>query len=309
MRKSVLPIRLGNETAVDTFVTDIMDELRKSTTAWKRIAEIFASAQEQFGRQSKEMTELGNQTGFTKSKVDKLIQITKDTRINSNLEVFGSVSAWTVLYDVTLLNTKQFDQLNRRIKGGESLTSKLINSIRKPILDKDLKKMQTLATIQMDINAIKSGIADHDDYEKLVRTLQELAIRVPFIRISMNDLVSKDVSIRHKEVQREFYRIVRSKFIQARKNYLRRISSKVGDDYLKIRRKEVMEVTSALMTNQDFKKAFEYIESDQFNEAIFYREAEQNIWKIRDKKFKDRVSNPHENKDLVILNTDKSETL
>jgi hypothetical protein len=63
------------------------------------------------------------------------------------------------------------------------------------------------------------------------------------------------------------------------------------------------------MTNQDFKKAFEYIESDQFNEAIFYREAEQNIWKIRDKKFKDRVSNPHENKDLVILNTDNSETL
>ena len=68
MKNATLPVRLNNEIAIDTFATDIQCELSKSTNAWKRVSELFAAAQEQFGRQSKEIIELGKKTGFTRSK-------------------------------------------------------------------------------------------------------------------------------------------------------------------------------------------------------------------------------------------------
>jgi hypothetical protein len=302
MKNATLPARLNNEITIDTFVTDIHSELSKSTNAWKRVAEIFAAAQEQFGRQSKEMTELGKKTGFTKSKIDKLVQIANDKRIKANSETFSTVSAWTVLYDVTLLDTKQFKQLTQKLESGETLTSKLITSIRKPKIEQEPAKMQGLATIQMDINAIRSGLLDQDDYEELISTLEELATRIPFIKITMNDILSKDIENRYKELDREFDRIVRRVFTDERKKYLNRIAMKSSTDYMKTRKKEVMSVTNNLLNDRDFKAAFEYIESDQFDEASFRQEAEQKMWERRETKFKDRVTEPFQNTNLIMLN-------
>jgi hypothetical protein len=75
MNIAQLPIRFTNELLVDQFVTEIKTELCHSTSTWKRISEIFCSAQEQFGRKSKEMKELSQKTDFSVKKLINLFRL------------------------------------------------------------------------------------------------------------------------------------------------------------------------------------------------------------------------------------------
>lgn len=302
MTNATLPIRFENEVALDTFAADMQVELTNSTNAWKRIADIFAAAQEQFGRQSKEMLQLGKKTGFTKSKIDKLVQIAKDSRIKANPKMFGTVSAWTVLYGVTLLNPQQFTQLSEQLEKGVELTSKLVASIRKPKKDQDSVQLQNFASIQLDLNAIRAGVMDQEDYEEMINTLQTLAERIPFIKITMNDILTKDIEKQQKEMHREYDRLVRRAFSDERQKHFNRIKLQYGADYLKSHRKEVIEETNCLLNDGSYMEAFDVIESDQYDQAEFWSEACRKMWSRREEKFKDRVSEPYVNANVVMLN-------
>jgi capsid portal protein len=49
MKNAQLPILIENEIQVAQYAKDIRNEMTTSANAWKRIAEIFSAAQEQFG--------------------------------------------------------------------------------------------------------------------------------------------------------------------------------------------------------------------------------------------------------------------
>jgi hypothetical protein len=301
MKKATLPVRIGNEIAVDTYAADIKKELTIATSSWKRVAELFAAAQDQFGRNSKAMKELASMTDFTKSKIDKLVQIAKDRRIKKHANMFNAVSAWTVLYDVTLLNEEQFIQLTHKLEIGETLTSKLVNSIRKPKAEQNLANLQSLASIQIDINAIRAGLFEHEDYEELIVTLENLASRIPYIKIMMNDVLSQDIKKQEKEVLYHFDRIVRRNFSEVRTKYLNRLSRKINDRDMKELKSELMETTDSLLSERQFEEAFCHIDSDEFDEERFWQEAQSKMWGRREEKFKDRVTNPYENTNLILL--------
>jgi hypothetical protein len=296
-----LPVMIGNEVAVETYATDIRAELTKSTTAWKRIAEIFLAAQEQFGRMSKEMHDLGKQTAFEKSKIDKLVLIAKSTRIKENDNLFGTVTAWTVLYDVTRLNDAQFEELKGKLFEGFTLTSKLVLSIKNPKPTPNPIQMQGVATIQIDINAIRSGVFDNEDYEFLLKNLQEIAERVPFIKVAFNDVLSKDIEKQANEIARESEILARKKFIDARTKFLNRIRAKYGAPYCKKREAEIREQTQDLLRGNGFKEAFELIESDVFDEGKILNEASIRVWDRRKAKFGSKVSEPYGTRDIIML--------
>jgi hypothetical protein len=301
MKSATLPVMKGNEVSINDYATDIRAELTKSTTAWKRIAEIFLAAQEQFGRMSKEMRELGKQTGFEKSKIDKLVLIAKSTRIKENDNLFGTVTAWTVLYDVTRLNDAQFDELKEKLLEGFTLTSKLVLSIKNPRPTPNPVQMQGVATIQIDINAIRSGVVDMEDYEFVVKSLQEIAERVPFIKITFRDVLSKDIEKRESEVIREYEIVARKKFIDARTKFLNRIRAKYGATICKKRETEIRDQTQDLLRGNGFKEAFELIESDQFDEGKILNEASSRVWERRKEKFGEKVSEPYGSRNIIQL--------
>ena len=57
------------------------------------------------------MKQILDQTVISPSKASKLINIAQDDRIRQNSKVFENVSAWTTLYQATLLNDEEFSEL------------------------------------------------------------------------------------------------------------------------------------------------------------------------------------------------------
>jgi hypothetical protein len=301
MTKAKLPIRIGNEVSVEMYVSEIRSELRTSIDAWKRIAEILFAAQQQFGRKSKEMNELAKKTSFGISKIDKLVQIAKDQRLKKNENLFNSVASWTVLYEVTLLDEAQFQKLKEKVEAGHNPTVKLINSIRKPKVESDRVQMQTLFTISMDVNAIRTGAVEAEEYEYLISTLQYLAEKTSFIKVTMNDLLSADLEKQMNEMDREFNRIVWKDLIQEKGKYLNRMKAKHGMEYLRKYKEDIDSQVKSYFDCRDYSAAFESVESDQFDHEQYWNDAASRVYETRKAKFASRVSNPYACRDLVML--------
>jgi hypothetical protein len=300
MTISQLPVRVGNEILIDQYVIDIKSELGTSTSAWKRIAEIFAAAQEQFGRKSKAMSELAKKTEFSTSKIDKLVAIAKSKRLKSESNFFSEVTTWTVLYEVTTLTDDQYQILLSKLTAGETLSLRLITSIRKP-KDETPNPFQQFATIQLDMNAVRAGLIDQDEYETLVQAIQMIADRVPYVKVTVNDLIEKNDEKRTTELEREITKVTHKAFMVERDKFLNRIKVKHGTEYWKMRRAELREVTEDLITDGDFAAAFEIIESDMYDPQNFYSEAAEKIWNRREAKFGTRVSKSFTQHNLVML--------
>lgn len=300
MTISQLPVRVGNEILIDQYVADIKTALCNSTSAWKQVAELFAAAQEQFGRQSKAMSELAKKTEFSQSKIDKLVQIAKCTRLKSDSNFFSEVQTWTVLYHVTTLDDVQYKTLISRLTDGERLTTGLVASIRNP-KDDEPNPFQQFAVIQLDMNAVRAGLIDQDEYETLVQAIQMIADRVPYVKVIQNDLIEKDGAKRTTELTREMNKVTHKAFIVERDKFLNRIKAKHGTEYFKKRRAELHGATNSLVTDGDFAAAFEMIESDLYNPQNFYSEASEKIWNRREAKFGTRVTKAFAQHNPVML--------
>lgn len=299
MKNSQLPVRIGNEIQIDIYVAEIKNELGKSLSAWNRISEIFAAAQNQFGRKSKPMVELAKETGFSIAKIDKLVQIANSKFLKSSPELFSKVNTWTVLYDVTLLDENQFNTLKSKLLSGESLTSRLVTSIRKP-KPTEITTLRQFVTIQLDINAIRTGMIDAEDYEQLICTLQSIAEKFPFIKITMNDLMTADSNKRQEEFMDEIAHVMKKEFNEERKKYLNRVKVNHGNKYCKIRKSELRELTNDLKHDEDYAAAFEMIESDQFDQKRYYNEASFNFLTRREEKFTSRLPEPYAYNTIIV---------
>ena len=101
----------SNTVSVATLIEEIQSELNDQTGSWRKVSELLNQADVEFGFGADEMKQILDQTDISPSKASKLISIAQDDRIKQNSKVFETVSAWTTLYQATLLNDEEFSEL------------------------------------------------------------------------------------------------------------------------------------------------------------------------------------------------------
>ena len=104
-------MNLSNTISVATLIEEIQSELKHQTASWRKVSELLNQADVEFGFGTDEMKQILDQTDISPSKASKLISIAQDDRIRQNPKVFETVSAWTTLYQATLLNDEEFSEL------------------------------------------------------------------------------------------------------------------------------------------------------------------------------------------------------
>ena len=101
----------SNTISVATLIAEIQSELNDQTGSWRKVSELLNQADVEFGFGADEMKQILDQTDISPSKASKLISIAQDDRIRQTSKVFETVSAWTTLYQASLLNDDDFDEL------------------------------------------------------------------------------------------------------------------------------------------------------------------------------------------------------
>lgn len=281
-----LPMTTSNETTVSTYVAQIKKYIGDATHSWRQIADIFASAEAEFGFTSDKMKSLMKQTGFSKSKTSKLISISKSKRLRDHYNTFRSTEAWTVLYEVTKLTDEEFQRLIGRLGDDEIVTQSQVNSAKtKTVTEVDPYK--TVFSIQIDINAIKSGNFDGSDYAELRDLIEEIQDRLSHVRVTETSELDNDAARFAAEIEREFDKAVRKEFTEAKKVYAESAKDKnLFGSYTK-------DELNDLMRSKNFEEAFAAIGSDRFDRNHFDNIAHEEVSKKRRDKFVPKMR-PHD---------------
>ena len=272
-----LPVTTSNETAVATYVAQIKKYIGDATHSWRQIADIFASAEAEFGFTSDKMKSLMKQTGFSKSKTSKLISISKSKRLRNHYNTFRSTEAWTVLYEVTKLTDEEFQNLIRRLGDDEIVTQSQVNSAKTKIVT-EVDPYKTVFSIQIDINAIKSQMFSGHDYEKLIEAVETIQNTMNYIRVSESNLIENDAARFLSEINREYNRKVRETWNKARKDFI----SHCKCDRTILELKEDIQ-SSFKAGNYDL--AFSFIGFDDFDQNKIMNDATRTVYEIREMKF------------------------
>ena len=285
MTRAQLPVITSNETPVLVYVEKIKKHIGDATHAWRQVAEVFASAADEFHFESDKMKSLMKQTGFSKSKASKLISIHKCKRLRECYSTFRMTNTWTVLYEITKLNDQEFEKLLGLVDGDEIVTQRLVNMSRtKKTTEPDPYK--TVFSIQVDINALKSNSFSGNDYQELMEMIEEIQNRLNHIRIIETPEMENDAIQHLKELDREFDKVVRKEFVDAKKAYISKAS--VKDRFGRFTKDELND----LIKSKSFAEAFDAIDSDRFDQARLYSVAETNLSNTRRKKFVPKMR-PH----------------
>ena len=143
----------SNTVSVATLIEEIQSELNDQTGSWRKVSELLNQADVEFGFGTDEMKHILGQTDISPSKASKLISIAQDDRIRQNSKVFETVSAWTTLYQATLLNDEEFSELVNIVSEEGVLK---VSDIRNLQEKKSKSTYQNLLNVQFDWNAIKA---------------------------------------------------------------------------------------------------------------------------------------------------------
>jgi hypothetical protein len=281
-----LPVMASNETTVSTYVAQIKKYIGDATHSWRQIADIFASAADEFSFTSDKMKSLMKQTGFSKSKTSKLISISKSKRLRDHFNTFRATEAWTVLYEVTKLTDHEFKKLIGRLDGDEIVTQSQVNSAKTKIVT-EVDPYKTVFSIQIDINAIKGGKFSGSEYSQLRDLIEEIQNRLNYVRIVESSELDNDAAQFAVELEREFDRVVRKEFSDAKKEH--RSRAKDTTQFGQYTKADVND----LMRSKNFEEAFSAIDSDRFNRSRLYDIAEENVSKKRREKFVPKMR-PHD---------------
>lgn len=272
-----LPVTTSNETAVATYVAQIKKYIGDATHSWRQIADIFASAEEEFGFTSDKMKKLMKQTGFSKSKTSKLISISKSKRLRDHYNTFRSTEAWTVLYEVTKLTDDEFQKLIGRLGDDEIVTQSQVNAAKTKIVT-EVDPYKTVFSIQIDINAIKSQMFSGHDYEKLIEAVETIQNTMNYIRVSESNVFENDAARFLSEINREYNRKVRETWNKARKEFISQCKCE----------KTILELKEDIQSSfksGDYASAFSFIGFDGFDQNEIMNEATHAVYEIREKKF------------------------
>ena len=286
MSTNNLPVLASNQVEVENYVDRIKKHMSDATFAWRQISEILAEAANEFGCDSDKMKSLRKQTGFSKSKVSKLIAIATSKRLSENYALFQTTHAWTVLYEVTKLTDEEFETFLENVSVGDIITQSTVNKARVKTVKKP-DPYKTVFNLQIDLNALKSGMFSGTDYEELYNAIEKIQNTLNYVRVVETNQFENDAARYVAEVDREFDKAVRKEFSAALNSYKSRSSDKTMFGAF------TKEELNQLMRDKDYATAFDALGSDRFDQARLYEEASSNVQAKRAKKFGPLVR-PHD---------------
>lgn len=269
---------ITNVTSTFEFIQTINSELSAVTKSWKRIAQAFYDADEQFSSSSDEFKAIMKATGFNLATATKLVKIAQSKRLKRHADVFAKVHAWTVLYAVTTLTDEEFARLLVLIPEGSVVKSSMVAKA-KETEKKETDPYKPIFTIRIDENALRGDLFDDDDYANLHNLVAEIQKSIPYLRVDTVNRHANSVSWYYDGVQKQYNKVLAKKFSEAIENY--KMSSSEWIDYSRNSKakktpliaifSDVAEARDALRENPA--EAFAALGSDLFNEAKIWNEA------------------------------------
>ena len=194
----------SNTVSVASLIEEIQSELNDQTGSWRKVSELLNQADVEFGFGADEMKQILDQTDISPSKASKLISIAQDDRIKQNSKVFETVSAWTTLYQATLLNDEEFSELVNIVSEEGVLKVSDIRSVQVKKAKAFKSNYQSLLNVQFDWNAIKAQAVSSEDIQKVIEKLNELASEITYMKVETAPRYEKEIDKFNEEVTKEF---------------------------------------------------------------------------------------------------------
>ena len=195
---------LSNTVSVASLIEEIQSELNDQTGSWRKVSELLNQADVEFGFGADEMKQILDQTDISPSKASKLISIAQDDRIRQNSKVFETVSAWTTLYQATLLNDDEFSELVNIVSAEGLLKVSDIRNVQDKKTKSSKSTYQNLLNVQFDWNAIKAQAVSSEDVQKVIEKLNELASEITYMKVETSPRYEKEIDKFNEEVTKEF---------------------------------------------------------------------------------------------------------
>jgi hypothetical protein len=183
----------GNTVSVATLIEEIQSELKGQTGSWRKVSELLNQADVEFGFGTDEMKQILDQTDISKSKASKLISIAQDYRIKYNSRIFETVSAWTTLYQATLLKDGEFDELVNNASEEGVLKVSDIRKVQYKKTKSSKSNYQNLLNVQFDWNAIKAQAVSSEDVQKVIEKLNEFASEITYMKVETAPKYEKEI--------------------------------------------------------------------------------------------------------------------
>lgn len=267
----------SNFAAPAEFIDRIASELQATSTSWSRIGSALSEAEEVFGNGSKAFKQILKATKFSRGTATKLVKVARSERLREHAKVFAKCQAWTTLYEVTTLSEEQFAELLDSVADGEIVTFGMIRKVKGAAKEADPYKVAF--TVRIDENALKGGLIDGTDFERLLDLIAQIQDTVPFIRVDGVGCLDVQSSRFMSALQHEYDRLMRSHLTTALTMYKR--DSPEWKRY-KSRRGTPRPPLGYFGSEEEVRLAFiehpaEVLDSlgyDKFDQAKTYREAQ-----------------------------------
>ena len=194
----------SNTVSVSSLIEEIQSELKHQTGSWRKVSELLNQADVEFGFGTDEMKQILGQTDISPSKASKLISIAQDDRLRQNSRTFETVSAWTTLYQATLLNDDEFSELVNIASEEGVLKVSDIRNVQDKKTKSSKSSYQDLLNVQFDWNAIKAQAVSSEDVQKVIDKLDELASEITYMKVETAPKYEKEIDKFNEEVIKEF---------------------------------------------------------------------------------------------------------
>ena len=194
----------SNTVSVTRLIEEIQSELKHQTGSWRKVSELLNQADVEFGFGTDKMKQILGQTDISPSKASKLISIAQDDRLRQNFRTFETVSAWTTLYQATLLKDDEFSELVNNASEEGVLKVSDIRNVQDKKTKSSKSSYQDLLNVQFDWNAIKAQAVSSEDVQKVIDKLNEFASEITYMKVETAPRYEKEIDKFNEEVTKEF---------------------------------------------------------------------------------------------------------
>lgn len=130
--------------------------------------------------------------------------LSQDDRIRQNSRIFETVSAWTTLYQATLLKDDEFSELVNNASEEGVLKVSDIRNVQDKKTKSSKPSYQDLLNVQFDWNAIKAQAVSSEDVQKVIDKLNEFASEITYMKVETAPRYEKEIDKFNEEVIKEF---------------------------------------------------------------------------------------------------------
>lgn len=290
MTSAKLSVSTTKDNQIQFYIDKINKELQNSNDSWWNIATVLKEAQNEFGRGSRMMKRLIAKAGFTDTKADKLVAIANCDRLKKNWKLFANVSAWTVLYQTTLLDAIEFGELTSLVKEGNRCTVKLIQQIRNQ--SKKGRSTRTMRpgdrfipflTVKIREKDLVLGNVDLQEIEEAFDLTLGDDTESNIIELAFNENAEYLAQKKEYDTYEQMNQIMHDTLKKEIDAYLQRIKTLKGKNAMEKARLDFAEIGKKYSTDLDYESLFELADSDKYNLRSFEDAAHEKVNKLYEK--------------------------